>query len=185
MTYAVKIPKTAIVGTHELILTAINGQGSSTIAKVTLNYDQKPIITIIDPIPMTNTNAGTGFLYVDIDYNAMDTEESYLNTQQLRVEFKVEQVFLTTFKLDVNTDEGNLRDGIGDDELLLYARADDMGTKITYNQLIPNGDYVMYLPMNIMKNDNSKEIVLIAKDHLGTKGKTSITLLRRSLFPLD
>jgi hypothetical protein len=181
--YAVKIPASAIIGSHKLSIGAVNAQGKSSTVTVTLNFAQEPIITIMDPSPIVSET--TGYIYADVDYYALDAGESYLEDQTLRVEFKVEVTQdLMKFKLGATSEGTNLINGTGE-ELSIYALADDMGTKITPGQLIPEGEYVMYIPVTLMKEHNSRELLITATDQNNVVGDTSITLLRRNLFPLD
>jgi hypothetical protein len=43
----------------------------------------------------------------------------------------------------------------------------------------------MHIPAVVMQGHSTREITISAADLSGNKGQTSVTLLRRSLFPLD
>lgn len=183
-TYALKIPLAAIAGEHTLSIRATNAQGNVTNAPVTIRYIQNPVVTIEDPLPLVN--ASVGYMYVDIDYNALDTSENYLDTaESLRVVFKVDKS-VTNVSLMVISEGEVLTDETGQ-KVVIYPATDDLGTP--QNVSSAPGDpevlYVMYIPTALMKNRNSRELTIRATDAYGYYGEASITLLRRSLFPLD
>jgi hypothetical protein len=143
---------------------------------------QNPEVTIVSPVPITN--ASTDYVYVDIDFNALDTGEGYLDSAQgFRLVFNVD-LAMTEVMLEVASEGDILTDGIGED-VIIYSEVNDMGIALDLTQRTPNGLYVMYIPMALMKDHNSREIIIKATDLTGNEGQASITLLRRSLFPLD
>jgi hypothetical protein len=181
-TYSLKIPLASIQGTNVLSLTATNVQGNVTTEQVTLKYVQKPVVTITDSDLLTN--ASVNYLYVDIDFNAADTSEDYLNdAQDLRVEFKVDKTSFK-FNLGVVSEGDSLTDGTGTD-VRLYSLSGSTEKLIDPAKTYSQGLYVMYIPVALMKDHNSREITITATDTSGNAGQASVTLLRRSLFPLD
>ncbi len=180
-TYAIKIPITAIQEPHLLSIKASNEESSVTTESVTLEYNQTPQVTIIDPIPMIN--ASKSYLYADIDFNALDTDEDYLNNaEELRVTFKVEKA-IPNFTLTIMAGSENLTDGTGYD-VAIYSAA-DLGHSLSPLTSLPNGEYVMMIPAALMKNVSSRDITITATTQATLSGQAAITLLRRSLFPLD
>lgn len=180
--YALAIPVSALNGSHILTLKVTNGQGNITTERVTLIYHKAPVISVIDPVPMAN--AAKAYLYADIDFNALDTNEDYLDSAgKLRVVFRVADA-MTNVTIAVSSESESLIDGTGYD-ILLYHASDDLGTPISTFTGLPEGDYVMYIPPALMKDLNSREITITATDLNGFNGQASVTLLRRSLFPLD
>lgn len=181
-TYALAIPVTALTGSHILSLKVTNAEGNITTERVTLIYNQLPVVSILDPVPMTN--AANAYLYADIDFNALNADEDYLDAaESLRVVFKVENS-LTNFALTVASSGEDLMDGTGYD-VTIYPYSDDMGTELVSFTALPQGEYVMYLPPALMKDLSSRKITITATDLYGFSGDASVTLLRRSLFPLD
>lgn len=179
--YALKIPVSEISGSHLLNIKAINGEGKEGEATLRLIYQQNPVVTIVNPVPLTNSR--TSYLYVDIDYNALDTDESYLESaNDLRVEFEIKEA-LTNVILQVESESINLTDGTGT-EVRVYHESDDLGTPAVLTSL-PIGKYIMYIPVELMKNHSSREFVITATDLYGNRGEAMVILLRRSLFSLD
>lgn len=179
--YALKIPVNEIRGSHLLNIKAINGEGKEGEATLRLIYQQNPVVTIEKPVPIANSK--TSYLYVDIDFNALDAGESYLDSaSDFRVEFEIKDA-LTNVKLQVESEGEILTDGTGT-EVRVYPASDDLGTPVELTSL-PVGRYVMYIPVTLMKNHSSRELVITATDLYVNRGEAKVVLVRRSLFPLD
>jgi hypothetical protein len=184
ITYAIKIPLDEMIGTNKLSFKARNMEGAAGTLEVNLIYDQLPEIVIDDPHPINNETADKDYIYVDIDFNSIDTSEDSMNeANQLRVVFTVGESN-TNVLLSVTSEGNPLTDGSGD-EVMIYPASDDMGTELNLTEAHPIGQYIMYIPMSLMKNHNSREITITATNLDGKVGKKSVTLIRRSLFPLD
>jgi hypothetical protein len=182
-TYQLKIPITDISGTPKVLtLSVVNAQGNITTEQVTLTYIQKPVVTFNDPDLISNTTKT--YLYTDIDFNELDTSEEYLDSaENFNVTFRVEKSMSTSSTLGavsvtVSGTE-NLTDGTGYD--VTFTKAD--GTLVTSAN--NDTDYIIHIPAALMRDYNSREITIIATDTFGNSGQASITLIRRSLFPLD
>lgn len=178
VTYILKIPDEYVVNNNLLTFTVLNKEGKTTNKHVRIHYTQKPVVAIVDPLPLVN--ASKGYLYVDIDFNAVDTDEGYLDNQELLVKFSVDKA--SNYTIDIASEEEDLTDGIGDD-VKVYDEADN---EVDLTQVCAGGvikSYTMHIPVALMKGRSSREIVITAT--AGNIGEASVTLLRRGLFPLD
>jgi hypothetical protein len=179
--YALKIPINELTIESLLKITAVNMQGDEASTEVILKYLKEPVVTITKPIPIPNDS--NQFLYVDFDYNEMDSSD--LNaSEQFRIEFKVEQA-LTNVKLQITSDGIDLTQDFPDNVLIRRLNEDGSESDIDPTQYISDGTFVMYLPLKQMEGYSSREITIMATDLSGSSGVTVVTLLRRSLFPLD
>ena len=182
--YILKIPLNYVITNNVLIFTVINGEGNKTTKKVRMIYVQKPVVAIEDLELITNTITSKGYLYMDIDFNAVDTDEDYLDTaQDLEVAFSVDQS-ASDYTLEIASEGEDLTDGTGYDVTV----TDEAGNVVDLTQACTGGmkkEYTMHIPVALMKAHNSREIVIKAIDTSGNEGEASVTLIRRSLFPLD
>lgn len=74
------------------------------------------------------------------------------------------------------------------DQTTQYARADGVKGSESITPTYQNTsdmDFVLYINMSTMHNINSRDFTITATDTSGKEGSDSLTLLRRSLFPLD
>lgn len=182
--YRLKIPISELVGSNTLSLKAENRERNKATLEVTLINQQLPEVTIDRTETDVVSNSVTDYIYVDINYNSLDLTEGYLeDADEVRVVFQVDKS-MTDVILNISSDGVDLSDGIGD-EVVVYPYEDDLGTKLNFTTARPKGKYVMYIPKSLMKNYNSREIIVKATDLNSNSGEASITLLRRSLFPLD
>jgi len=189
-TYAIKIPISDLSASNKLIITAENVTKNIDSTEVTLIGDiQKPVITVIDPKPIGTEK----YIYADIDYLKLDTDDDNLSTEEaLRLEFDVTMAS-TNVLIDVKTKDslGILNSIVNGSfgNVLLYSISivDGKETEIAapLTGRVANGKYVLYLPMALMKEINSREITITAADTNHNVGESTITLLRRNLFPLD
>ena len=63
----------------------------------------------------------------------------------------------------------------------------EVGEQLNLNNAVAgvNNLYCLHLPTSLMKDKNSMAISIAATDNDSNEGNTSLTLLRRSLFPLE
>lgn len=187
-TYAVKIPKTELTGKNILKINAANVEGKSTFTEVMLINQNKPVITIVKPVPELDSNMAQ-YIYIDIDDRAdTTTEENLDKTSDIRIFFQVEKAS-TNVKLGVSSEGSSLISGSAND-VRIYKVTDavEEDLPVNPNQTVPTGPdylYCLHIPMSLMKNKNSRGIMITARDNYGVSGETSVTLLRRSLFPLE
>ena len=185
--YIVKIPLDKLAGDPKLKVTATNAQGKSATAEVTLKMVQKPIVTVEDsPDYDVIRSATTQCIYVDIDFNAIDSTD--LNaSDKLRVVFNIEYPLPSAeFQVGIISDGVSLTNGASGN---VYIRSIDIvgnesAVNVDLTHTTPKGSYAMYLPLTLMQGHSSRDIKITA-DTSGNVGETTVTLLRRSLFPLD
>ncbi len=183
-TYAIKIPIDDLIGTHSLKISAENVTNNVTSTEVDLHYANDPIVTIIDPIPITN--GSDQYLYADMDYSVNDTVQiPTSNDEKLRVEFEVTGI-TTDITLKINGSSlmtGDLAN------VSVYSIAIVNGVEvesaIDLSATTSPGKFALYLPMTLMQGKSSKDITITATGEDNNSGETTVTLLRRSLFPLD
>lgn len=183
--YVVTIPRDQLLGSHILKLKATNLAGNSVTNEVTLIYFEPPVVTIVDPVPLSNASAQ--YINVDIDYSTVESGEDYLNREpQLRVEFKVEHVNpSTTFYLGFTSGVDSLTDGELDDvEVYRMNGVVEDTTELVPGELNTLGSYALYIPALFIKDLNIRDLTITATD-TGQTGEANIVILRRSLFPLD
>ena len=186
-TYAIKIPLSELTdekgaGIDRLLtLIAINKHGDITTEELIIRNAKPPVVTILDPQPIWSGNKA--YIYTDIDYYDTDISESYLDgADMIRIVFKVDQV--QSFTPDISSEGENLLDDNGY-RAKIYSLASDKISEADLSAPLPAGEYVLYLPAGIMKAYSSRELVIKAIGNGGTKGESSVILLRRNLFSLD
>ncbi|HKL80530.1 MAG TPA: DUF5057 domain-containing protein, partial [Mobilitalea sp.] len=183
--YVVNIPSNQLTGSHILKLKATNLAGNSVTTEVTLVYFEPPVVTIVDPVPLANATAQ--YIYVDIDYSTVASDENYLNSEPpLRVEFKVGHVNpSTTFYLDFTSSVVDLPGkGLYNLEVYKMNGVVEGTTELDLGELNVLGSYALYIPASFIYNKNLRDLKITATD-TGQSGEANIVILRRSLFPLD
>jgi hypothetical protein len=180
-TNLLKIPENLLTGEPKLTLSAVNAEESRAEASVTLKYVHTPVVTIEDPSPITNSK--NKFIYVDLDFDAADSADIN-GMDRIRVVFKIDQS-LTKVLAEI-TSEGESLTGSSPGRISVHKIVEntEADTEADLNQA-ENGLYAMYIPNALMKGYSSREIKIKATDLSGNSGETTVTLLRRSLFPLD
>jgi hypothetical protein len=186
-TYALKIPLSALTDDEGisvdkvLSLTAVNKQSNTTTEQILIKNKQAPVVTIEDPVPITHDDRA--YIYADIDYNALDITEDYLDSaEDIRIVFKVDKA--GSFNLEITSEGENLIDEDGY-RTVIYPLALDNVTEADLSVALPKGEYVMYIPVGLMKAHSSRELTIRAIGPGGASGEASVILLRRNLFPLD
>ncbi|MBH1939790.1 DUF5057 domain-containing protein [Mobilitalea sibirica] len=177
-TYAVKIPATQLDGENTLTIEVTNLQSNNASCEVILKYISPPVVTIEDPVPISNSSAQ--YIYVDIDFSEDDIS---LEGMQ-EVIFKVEKdIAMPAVNISITAEGENLMDG-GADDVTVNKLVDGIEQPL----ILPtdSGLYKLYLPLTLMRDKNSREITITAEDiTYGYNGSATVILLRRSLFPLD
>lgn len=182
-TYAVKIPADRIEGTHTLTLRARNEQGNTGTAEVIITYIRPPVVEIEDPKP--DSNDTSQYIYVDIDYTGLSSDGEYMDAaEEMRIVFSVSEA-MSEVLLKVSSEGTDLSAA----EYSIFAYDGTVETGPLDLTLAYPGEteelYVLYLPMSLMTDRNSREFTITATDEYNVSGAASFTLLRRSLFPLD
>lgn len=181
-TYAVKIPKSSLITLpqpHVLNLTATNIQGNVGTTEVKLTYAQRPLVTLVDPPEIPG--ATTQYIYVDTDFSTIDSTEGISATDKLRIVFTIANS-LTTDVLGLVSEGSSV---ITSDVKAFPVVAGVESTTAANLNTMANGTYALYIPKSLIADKSSREIIISATDTYGNFGTKSITLLRRSLFPLD
>lgn len=186
-TYALKIPLSALTDDEGiavdkvLSLIAVNTQSNSTTEQVLIKNIQAPVVTIEDPVPITHDDRA--YIYVDVDFYALDIAESYLDVaEDYRLVFRVDKVM--NFNLEITSEGENLIDEDGY-RTVIYPLALDNVSESDLSASLPKGDYVIYIPVGLMRAHSSRELTIRAIGSGGASGEASVILLRRNLFPLD
>lgn len=179
--YIVKIPKSKLKGQHIIKISASNGQGLSSSTEVSIIYSIPPVITIEKPDTSADSS-GMKYCYVDMDWADDPSDPKY----DITIVFKVSKA-TTNVKLGV-TDSGavSLIENPGVSIHTVNSDQTEVNEPLDPNLAVPGEDntYSLHLPMLFMKNQNSRKITITATDDYGPPGSISLTLLRRSLFPL-
>lgn len=178
-TYVLRIPAEYVATDNVLTFKVVNREGSIAYKNVRMIYAQKPVVEIENPKPVADLSKG--FLYVDVDYNSVDTDEDYLDAApDLKVIFSVDKSGLD-YLLSITSEGADLTGGA-------ITVTDENGNVVDLAAACPGGGkafYTMHIPVALMKKHSSREIVITATNTSGYSGEASVTLLRRSLFPLD
>lgn len=182
--YAVKIPENKLNGDNRLKISAKNKQNLQASKEVTIRL--APVIEITHP--KTYKNDQSEFIYVDIDYNTVETEERLLsNTGEngiLKIQFKVSKA--DAFRLSITSDEDLVTDSKDNPYSIVFYKEGESGYEIIEPEDVQEpGNYAVDIPLDLLKQRGSREFKLIATDIEDIKGVKSVTLLRRNLFPLD
>jgi hypothetical protein len=186
-TYAVLIPANVIPQSpKELRISATNTTGHMGTDTVSIALIQPPIVTIVDPQPVSSHSAL--YLYVDIDQLEEAANEDYLNTEPpQRVVFEVTGAMTPTVTLGFYSGSESLTDG-GEDDIEVKLLTDS-GAEVTVSPATAptasEASYALYIPAAFIKNRNVRELRITATDTAGAAGEATVILQRRSLFPLD
>ncbi len=186
-TYAVLVPRNILSQTPQVLkVIATNVAGHAGTDSVSIAFSQPPVITIVDPVPVSS--ASELYLYVDIDYSAVAVDEEYLNSEPpLRVVFTVSGAVTPTVNLSFFSGAASLTDG-GEDDIVVK-RITSTGTEVTVTPATAStsaeSSYALYIPATFIKGQNTRKLVITATDTTGVSGTASVNILRRSLFPLD
>ncbi|MDF2538304.1 MAG: hypothetical protein K0S76_1325 [Herbinix sp.] len=182
-TYAIKIPESVLVDNDQprLRITAENEDSDSDMIEATLLFAQDPVVTITDSKLITN--GVNQVIYVDFDYNAVDSSD-YNSEEELRIAFTVEQEYSNISLQFTSTEEG-LTEELTDMVRVCRIRADGTEQTIDPHSAFEDGEFVMYVPNELMQGKSSRDITITATDETHNTGEVTVTLLRRSLFPLD
>lgn len=180
-TYGIKIPATELNGIHKLSIQAKNKEGNQSSTEVLIKFSQKPIVTLEKPIPIRKDTKQ--FIYVDLDYRSIDTGIN--DDKKFRMEIKINQA-VSDVTLGLTTEGINLIAHPTYPVKVFPVVGGVVGTyELNITHRIPNGNYVIELPLSLMKDRNTREIMITATDIYGNQGDTKVNLLRRDLFPYD
>lgn len=178
-TYAILVSKDDLSETAQVLrITATNEMGHSGTDSISLVFNQLPILEVIDP--------SNKFAYVDIDYTGLAGDMDMVQAKAIEIEFTVSQVS-TDYTLTLKSGDTELNYGEGEDYTLYTYIGGVKGSESitpTY-QNTSDMDFVLYINMSTMHNINSRDFTITATDTSAKEGADSLTLLRRSLFPLD
>ncbi|NLJ97635.1 MAG: DUF5057 domain-containing protein [Clostridiales bacterium] len=178
-TYAILVSKDDLRETPQLLsITATNLMGHSGTDSVSLAFNQLPVLEIIDP--------SSKFAYVDVDYTGLADDQDMVQADAIEVKFRVSQIS-SNYTLSLKSGDTILNYGEGEDYTLYTYVGGVKGSEPitpTY-QNSSDMDFILYINMSTMKNINSRDFTITATDTSTKEGSDSLTLLRRSLFPLD
>jgi hypothetical protein len=178
--YAVIIPVDDLDGSHVLTIHAENEDEKIAELRTTVNYIALPITITIDNEELIESN-GKQYLYVDADFTADFGDESDPGyTDEVRIEFSIANAGEGT-GVTVTDSSGAPIDITGG---LIY---DTEGHTYPVGATeLPEGNhsYYLYIPASEMNGFGSRDITITAADD-GSSASSTVTLLRRSLFPLD
>lgn len=176
--YALLIDKDDLSEIAQLLrITATNDMGYSGTDSVSLSYSQIPEIEITDP--------SSGFVYVDVDYTGLADDQDMTRTDDIEIKFTVSYVNTGSYEIIIESGGEPLTFG-EDGDYTLHTDAGDLinpGTPIVNTEEMA---FILSIKSSTMKNINIKDFTIIARDTSSAKEREAfVTLLRRSLFPLD
>ncbi len=190
-TYAVKIPRSDLPGTHSLVITAQNQTGQVGTTAATVIYTFEPPTIQIDNPELIYKSSTERYLYVSLDQSAMEgrDENAYLNSvDPIMIHFTltVPNVGDTCLIQVLNSDGVE----IGIFENRIYADSAVEGEEDPFYNIatrVSEGRYYVLVPASIMNSLSSKDITVkaILSEEEGGYATDTVTLLRQSLFPLD
>jgi hypothetical protein len=135
-----------------------------------------------DPVPIPN--AVSQIIYVDFDFNAAASTDNN-SGDELRIVFNVDQA-VTDVHLAVTSNGADITGStFGSAHIRKITGGVEESTDLSLADAVPKGDYALYIPLTQMEGYSSRDITITAADLSGNTGSAVVTLLRRSLFPLD
>ena len=163
--YAIKIPISNLSNSNLLSIRATNRQDQRAICNVTLLLTQNPVLKIIDPEPSDELEIQ--YIYVDIDFNAMDAndlaEEYLMRAKDVKVIFELSEA-LTPVLFELSSEGRDIRN-----EIRVHPIIDNVEEELPLNWSQPreNGFYALYIPVSFLKGYGSRELTLKAVDQYG------------------
>jgi hypothetical protein len=185
--YAIKIPLSALkddtgIPVNKILsVTATNKEGKATTEELLIkSMQQLPEISILEPVPIEYNDKK--YIYADIDYYEMNSEDYLNNAEGMRIVIKVDKV--SEFMPEIFSDGENLLDAEGH-RVIVYPTDLDKISEVDITKPLAKGEYVIYIPAGIMIGNSSRTVTIRAVGPGGAADEISVTYLRRNMFPLD
>ena len=185
--YAIKLPLSALKDNAGnavdklLTITAANKEGKASSRELLIkNMQQQPELTIIEPEPIVYSDRN--YIYADIDYYELSSEDYLNSAEELRIVIKVDKA--SEFILKISSEGENLLDSEGY-RIKVYPLGLDKLSEADVTKALAEGEYVIYIPAGLMIGHSSRNVTVRAIAPGGAAAESTITYLRRNMFPLD